>query len=160
MALAVMKWMTFLALFLVQGFSLMANDGKGQDVTFYVQLVRGTDAGVPPGPEARLVGPALEHRLRVFKWHNYWEMSRRTVVLKPGGKNRQRLTPQREVEIALTSPEEMTVSLFNNGKLSRLRKQAADTAFYIAGGDHDLTESWFVVIRRDNPEIAEVNVRQ
>ena len=76
-----------------------------EDMTFYVQLIRGTDERTPPSPEARLVGPELGRRLHVFKWKNYWEISRRTVVLKPGAKSRQRLTPQRELEISLTSPK-------------------------------------------------------
>jgi hypothetical protein len=53
----------------------------------------------------------------------------------------------------------MTVSIYNEGKLSRRRKQAANTAFYITGGDGDNTESWFIVVRRDSPEIAQANVK-
>jgi hypothetical protein len=154
-----MKRMTLLVLFLIGSAVLKASGTQDQAVTFYVQLIRGSDADTPPSPEARLVGPALDQRLRVFKWRNYWEIGHRTVVLKPGSKNRQRLTPQREVEIALSSPQDMTVSIYNEGKLSRRRKQAANTAFFITGGDRDNTESWFIVVRRDNPEIAQANVK-
>ncbi|MGP8236145.1 MAG: hypothetical protein ACLQVW_12125 [Limisphaerales bacterium] len=154
-----MKRMTLLVLLLIGSAGLTASGTQGQAVTFYVQLIRGTDAITPPSPEARLVGPALDQRLRVFKWRNYWETIRRTIVLKPGSKSRQRLTPQREVEIALTSPQDMTVSIYKEGKLSRRRKQAANTAFFIAGGDRDNTESWFIVVRRDNPEMAQANLK-
>jgi hypothetical protein len=154
-----MKRMTLVLLWLLGSAGLSATGTQDQALTFYVQLIRGTDAETPPAPAARLVGPALDQRLRVFKWRNYWEIGRRTVVLKPGGKNRQRLTPQREVEIALASPQNMTVSIYNEGKLSRRRKQAADTAFFIAGGDHDSTQSWFIVVRRDNPEMTQANVK-
>jgi hypothetical protein len=154
-----MKQMTLVLLLLIGSARLSATGNQDQAVTFYVQLIRGTDAETPPSPEARLVGPKLDQRLRVFKWRNYWETGHRTVVLKPGGKDRQRLTPQREVEIALTSPRTMIISLYNEGKLSRRRQQAADTAFYIAGGDHDNTQSWFVVVRRDNPEMTQANAR-
>jgi hypothetical protein len=154
-----MKRMTLVLLWLIGSAGLSATSAQEQALTYYVQLIRGTDAEMPPSPEARLVGPALDQRLRVFKWRNYWEIDHRTVVLQPGSKNRQRLTPKREVEIALTSPHNMTVSIYNEGKLSRRRKQAADTPFFIAGGDHDNAESWFIVVRRDNPEMAQANVK-
>lgn len=151
--------MTLVWLLLIGSAGLSVTATQEQPVTFYVQLIRGTDAATPPSPEARPVGPALDQRLRIFKWRNYWEIDRRTVVVKPGGRNRQRLTPQREVEIALTSPRSMTVSLYNQGKLSRQRKQSANTAFFIAGGDRDNSESWFIVVRRDNPEMAQANLK-
>jgi hypothetical protein len=155
-----MKRMTLVWLLWLWGASLAAGAAQDQEITFYVQLLRGTDAEVPPAPEAHRVGPELAHRLHVFKWQNYWEIARRTVVLKPGAKNRLRLTPEREIEIALASPQEMTVSIYTRGQLSRRRQQAADTAFYIAGGDHDTTESWFIVVRRDDPEIAQAGANR
>jgi hypothetical protein len=153
-----MKRMTLVWLLLIGGTALAASANE-ETLTFYVQLIRGTDAETPPAPEARLVGPELDQRLHVFKWRNYWEVARRTILLKPGAKNRQRMTPQREVEIALTSPQEMTVSIYTGGQLTRRRKQAADTAFYIAGGDHDNAQCWFIVVRRDNPETASASVK-
>jgi len=124
-------------------------DDRG--VTFYLQLIRGTEDDKPPAPEARLAGPEVSRRLQMFKWKNYWEMARRTVVLEDGGKIRQRMSPQREVSIELSAPREMTVCIYADGKLTRRRKQSLDTPFYIAGGDKDATQSWFIVVRRDKP---------
>ena len=86
----------------------------------------------------------------MFKWKNYWEVERRTVVLSAGGKSRQRMTPHREVEIVLSTPREMIVSIYADGKLTRRRTQAVESAFYIAGGDSEPAQSWFIVVRRDN----------
>src|SRR5208282_929970 len=113
-----MKRMALVLVLLLGGTGLTAS-AQDHPSTFYVQLIRGTDTEAPPEPRARLVGPELNHRLHVFKWKNYWEIARRTVVLKPGAKSRQRLTPQREVEIALTSPQDMTVSIYTAGQLTR-----------------------------------------
>lgn len=120
-------------------------------VTFYVQLIRGTGDDKPPTTEAKMAGPEISSRLQMFKWKNYWEIARKTVVLEAGGKHRQRMSAEREVEIALTAPGEMTVSIYADGKLTRRRKQPLDTPFYIAGGDKDATQSWFIVVRRDKP---------
>jgi hypothetical protein len=148
-----------LVLLLLVGAPGLASSAQNDSLTFYVQLVRGTDDVAPPSREARLVGPELGKRLQVFKWKNYWEMGRRTIVLKPGGETRQRMTPHRDIDIALTSAQEMTVSIYVDGKLSRRRTQPADTAFYIAGGDHDKAQCWFIVVRRDKPQIADVSVK-
>jgi len=134
--------------------------GSGADkgaVTFYLQLVRGTDDDKPPAPEATVAGPALCHRLRMFKWKHYWEIAHRTVVLDAGGITRQRLSAQREVGIALSAPAQMTVCIYTDGKLTRLRKQALDTPFYIDGGDN-AAQSWFIVVRRDKPPAAQAKL--
>jgi hypothetical protein len=125
-------------------------------VTFYVQLIRGSDEVAPPAPQAHLVGPKLDRRLHdVFRWKNYWEIKRETVTLNSGAKVRKRLAAQREVEIAWLGPKDMTVSIFTDGKLTRKRQQSIDTAFCIAGGDSDATQSWFIVVRRDNPDASD-----
>jgi hypothetical protein len=61
------------------------------------------------------------------------------------------MSPHQEVEIALTDPAEMTVCIYSNGKLTRRRKQSLDTPFYIAGGDKEEAQAWFIVVRRDKP---------
>jgi hypothetical protein len=124
------------------------------DVTFYVQLVRGTDADTPPAAGATLVGDALSHRLQMFRWKNYWEIKRQTVQVSTGAKIRRHLTRKRDVEIALTTPTDMTVSIYLDGKLTRKRAQPVNTAFYIAGGDNEEAQSWFIVVRRDKPQNA------
>jgi hypothetical protein len=144
-----LPWLILLALPV-----LAAGADKG-GVTFYLQLIRGSDDDKPPAPEARLAGPEISRRLQMFKWKNYWEITRRTAVLPAGGKTRQRMSAEREVEIALSAAHEVTVGLYTHGELIRRRKQSLDTPFYIAGGDKDATESWFIVVRRDQPTGAQ-----
>jgi hypothetical protein len=146
-------WLLVLALPL-----LTAGADKG-GVTFYLQLIRGTDGDNPPTTEARPAGPALCRRLQMFKWKNYWEMAHRTVVLEAGGRTRQRMSAEREVEISLASPNEMTICIYADGKLTRRRKQSVETPFYIAGGDKDVAQSWFIVVRRDKPPWAQAGLK-
>ncbi len=119
---------------------------------FYVQLLRGSDDDTPPAPEARPIGTDLNRRLHgVFRWKNYWEIKRQRVTLNAGKAVRARISPDREVEINLAKPEEMVVCIYTDGKLIRMRHQAIQTRFYITGGDNDGAQSWFIVVRRDNP---------
>jgi hypothetical protein len=131
----------------------MARGANGPAVTFYVQLVRGSDADSRPASQARAIGPKLDHRLHeVFRWRNYWEVKREVLNVKPGAKVRRRITPQREVEITMPDACDMVVSIYADGKLTRKRTQPIDAAFYIAGGDMDVAQPWFIVVRRDNPD--------
>jgi hypothetical protein len=143
-----------LALLLVGAPFLQAADAPS--VTLYVQLIRGSDLDSPPAPQARLIGPRLDHRLHdVFKWKNYWEIKRQTVTLKNGAKVRARMSPQREVEIAWPGPRDMTVCIYTDGKLTRKQVQSIDTTFFIAGGDKEVGQPWFIIVRRDNPDAGQ-----
>jgi hypothetical protein len=152
-----MKRLAFLLLVMMAATPLRAGAVDGSE-TFYVQLIRGTDDVTPPTPDAQPAGPALCRRLQMFKWRYYWEVERHTVVLNAGGRSRQRIMPHREVEIALSTPGEMIVSIYADGKLTRRRTQAVESAFYIAGGDSEPAQSWFIVVRRDNPAGAQGNL--
>jgi hypothetical protein len=138
-------------LLLLLALPFLAAGADTSGVTFYLQLIRGTEDDKPPTSEAKLAGPEVSRRLQMFKWKNYWEMARRTVVLQEGGKTRQKMSAQREVEIELNAPHDVTFCIYADGKLTRRRKQPLDTPFYIAGGDKDATQSWFIVVRRDKP---------
>jgi len=148
-----MKPILFAVMALLAG-ACLADAAPAGDITFYVQLIQGTDADAPPAAGATLVGDALSHRLQMFRWKNYWEVKRQTIQLSTGAKIRRHLTRQRDVEIALTTPTDMTVAIFLDGKLTRKRAQPVNTAFYIAGGDNEEAQSWFVVVRRDKPQNA------
>ncbi len=135
-------------------FPLIASAADKSAVTFYVQLIRGTEDANPPAADAKPAGAQITRRLQMFKWKNYWEISRKTVEVNPGSKIRQKLAPQREVEIAVGATNDMTISIYADGKLARKRRQPATTPFYISGGDKEANQSWFIVVRRDKPPDA------
>lgn len=142
--LPVMK--RFLLVLLLIG-APMLRAAEPSPVTFYIQLVCGSDSDTPPTPDAKLAGPKLDARLHgVFRWKNYWEVNREAVTLKPGGKIRRRVNAQKDIELAWPSGRQMTVCLYTNGKLTRKQDQSIDASFYIAGGDLTGSESWFVIV--------------
>jgi hypothetical protein len=121
-------------------------------VTFYLQLIRGNSESTPPAPGAKLIGPKLSQRLLpVFKWSNYWEIKRDSVDLEVGKSVRKKLSPEREVEVELLKTQEIAVRVIRNNKPPHETRQAAANALVICGGDKDEDQSWFIVVRRDNP---------
>lgn len=120
--------------------------------TFYIQLIRGSNDPKPPVANAKLIGPKLTQRLNpIFKWTNYWEVKRETIELEPGKRVRKTLAPERDVELELAGEQQMVVRIYKEGKAVREVHQSTESRFIIAGGDKDSDQSWFVVVRKDNP---------
>jgi len=120
--------------------------------TFYVQLIRGSDADKPENPTWAPVGPKLGKNLRaVFRWKNYWEVKREAVAVSSDKAARLHLTREREVELTLLDPPNVRIRLFNKGEMTRCSHQPIGEHMSILGGESKTGECWFVVVRRDSP---------
>ena len=140
----------FLILFGVHAICL----ADGQAVTFYTQLIRGSDQDKPTQASWKPVGPKLSKQFGPkFRWKNYWEVNRQSVSILPGKTARLRLNPEREIEIEVRNGEPSEIRLFNSGKLVRKSRQALECKMTIMGGGAEEVESWFIVIRRDKPTV-------
>jgi len=137
------------ALLLVSGCRPAARDSGA---TFYLQLVRGSDGDGPPTTDSKPIGQKLQNKLQcAFRWKHYWELKRDTVKVAPGIKVRDRLGPQQTVEIELLDSDTVAVRIYSGGQLIRSRQQPAADAFCVTGGHSGADQSWFIVVRRDQP---------
>jgi hypothetical protein len=140
----------FLGLLLVA--TIPGSTAEQPSLTFYLQLVRGNDQSEPPTEYAKPIGPILSQKLStVFKWKDYWELKRESIAVKQGAKVRKRLSEEHEVQVELSIPNTLTIRIFLNGRLTRTRIQPVHDAFCVAGGSAGPNQSWFVVVRRDEP---------
>ena len=99
------------------------------------------------------IGPELNKRLsNVFRWSEYYEVAREQVSVEPGKPAKVRLSGSRDVAISFQSPTEMEVRLYRDGTLVRKAKRKVKQQMTIMGGDSNMAEAWFVVVRRDKPE--------
>jgi hypothetical protein len=128
--------------------------GAGQEATtFYVQLVRGTEANQPPVPHCKRVGPKLAGTFcPVFKWKCYWELNRQHVAVAPGRAMRVKLGYGREAEIDLSNPKQRRVTAYQNGQLVDQTISPSGEAMTLIGGNRDGKSMWFIVVRRDKPQ--------
>ena len=124
-----------------------------QAVTFYVQLIHGSDSDKPEDAVCKPVGPKLGKILRgVFRWKNYCEVKRETLTLAKDKVARVPLTPEREVEIKLLDAPNTQIRLYHNGKVTRCSRQPIGEHMCVLGGDSTSGDPWFVVVRRDKPQ--------
>jgi hypothetical protein len=149
----VMKF--FLVLLAAAGLGVLPGRGAEQaSVTYYIQLVRGTDQAQPPTPESKAIGAKLSGRLRaVFRWEHYWELCRQEVRVMPGHSAKIQLSRERAVEISLSADGTRKVTAFCQGKAVTSLTRPAGAEMSILGGDREGKAGWFIVVRRDKPTV-------
>jgi hypothetical protein len=141
-------------LLVLAGFALAAM-GRAEEgaITFYVQLIRGTDDEQAPAPGSKRVGPKLAETFHaVFKWRRYWEISRKEVAVTPGHRAKLQLSNERAVVIDLTDPKTRKVTVFQKGQLVERTTRPVGDAMTLIGGDRDRQSAWFIAVRRDKPK--------
>lgn len=125
---------------------------NSERLAYHVQLVRASNEVQPPEPGRTAIGPKLAQHLRpVFSWTNYWEVARKEVFLSSGQRARLQLSPQRRVEIDLTTKGKRTVVAFSKDQAVSLVTRPIGESMTIIGGDRDNQTAWFIIVRRDRP---------
>src|SRR5437868_252659 len=77
----------------------LAADSKG-DLKFQVQLLWGTNDDKPPGQDLKEVEPRIMEGLKgIFKWKNYFEVTRKNLSVAPNATQRLKLSDKCEVEV-------------------------------------------------------------
>lgn len=123
----------------------------------YVQVIWGTDQIKPTGTSYREIGPKLSGRLSpVFKWKHYWETERKAVTLDPARVTRIQLANQRVLELERLKSGETEVRLFRkSGLVSKTRSTLKNGCMAILGGEKESKDSFFIVVRPDEPVTVE-----
>ncbi len=138
--------LTFLVLIAtaVQMLSVHAGEQK-----FVAMLIWGTDGGKPDDKDLKEVDPALKEKFgKIFKWKNYYEVSRQPVAVKAGESKHLKLSKKCEVKLQQTEKDGLNVELIGEGKsvYKGNRTMPLKDIFILAGDDKDAT-AWFVVLK-------------
>jgi hypothetical protein len=137
-------------LFLLLAFvapTVAQGDEKG--VKLQTQLVWGTNQDKPAGKNLKDVGSVLSEKLRkIFKWKNYFEVSRQMVDLPKQAAQRIKMSSKCELEFCQCGSDSLEVKLFGEGKLVIKKRQplVLGEPIVLAGDDKNDT-AWFVVIQ-------------
>ncbi|HEY0550293.1 MAG TPA: hypothetical protein VGF13_11890 [Verrucomicrobiae bacterium] len=144
--------MTRGALLLICFLTIFVQAAATKASVLYVQVIRGTDREKPAGKNYREIGPKLSAKLSpVFQWKHYWEMELKKVDFDPGEIAKVGLAGQRTLEIEKLKSGELEVRLFRRSGLVTKTRQAKNGRMAILGGEESNKESFFVVVRPDEP---------
>lgn len=126
--------------------------GAGTNKTVYIQFIRGTDRGCTGGT-CREVGPKLAKKLSpVFRWKHYWEIDRKKLVINLKKPTKIELPGDRKLELRLTGTDDVEALLYRRtGLVTKGAHHSLNTRMFILGGEEDSRESFFVVVRSDEP---------
>ena len=142
--------LAFLLVLSATAFGLSAQS-KAAEQKFAAILIWGTDGEKPKDKEAELkdVDAGLKDKFKnIFKWKNYYEVSRTNVTVKPGEQQKLMLSGKCEVIINHTEKHGTAVELI--GEKKSLYKNTISMPLkdiLIMGGPDKNETSWFVVLK-------------
>ena len=149
----------FLACLLLGSPALLPVGAAESPATLFVQVVWGTNGEPPAGMKCPEIGPKLAARLSpVFRWKHYFETERHPVAHDPQKVSKVSLANKRTLEIEKLKAGGTEIRLYCNGKLITKARQpldAKETRMTILGGEEANKDSYFVVVRADEPRAAE-----
>ena len=135
------------ALMAVAGSAATAEPSKA----IYVQFILGTDKSCPQA-NCREIGPKLSKKLSpVFRWKHFWEIDRKKLVVQAKKTTRIELAGDRKMEINFTKSDEVEVRLYRRTGLITKTRHSFGGPMSILGGEEDTHDSFFIVVRGDEP---------
>ena len=129
------------------GYQLRAGEAKGE-LKFAVQLIWGTNEEKPPGKDLKEVDPRITEALKgIFKWKNYFEVTRKNLAVASKAMQRVKLSDKCEVEVQNLGNSSVQIKLLGEGKCVHTRKESITPGKVIAFAGEDKNDTvWFVVL--------------
>jgi hypothetical protein len=143
------RW-RFLVLWLGLGWGLLqvAVGSVPAETRVQAVLVWGTNESKPAGKPLKELDAKLRERLaNIFKWQNYFEVSRKTAGVTPSKPQTVKLSDDCSVDIKILPENQAEVKLIGKGKtiVTRRHSLTKPDALVLAGDDKNNT-AWFVVL--------------
>ncbi|MBI3849294.1 MAG: hypothetical protein HY298_03230 [Verrucomicrobia bacterium] len=142
---------TRVASVIVFSLSLFANSSEvlAADLKVEARLVWGTNEDKSPNPDHKPVDATLAKKLRkVFKWHNYFEVNRKTATIPQNQTANINMSSKCVLEVKNLGNARVEVKLIGKGKLvSKNAQTLTPGEDLIVAGDDKNDTAWFVVIR-------------
>jgi hypothetical protein len=144
---SVMSQLSLAALFLLfcgpQAWSAPA-----EDLRLVAQLIWSTDGAKPADAKIKELDKETQVKLKgVFRWKNYYEVSREEFRVPAESKQRVRMSKKCEIEVEHQGRSAIEVKLYGEGKLLLTKRQVLRPGelLVLAGDDKDDT-AWFVIL--------------
>jgi hypothetical protein len=128
----------------------LAADNKPAEQKYTAILIWGTDDGKPDDKDLKDLDEALLEKFRKLpvKWKNFYEVTRKDLVVKTGHEQKITLSDKCELKIHQTEKEGMAVELIGDKKTVYKGTRSMPTKeMLIFGGDDKNATAWFVVLK-------------
>ncbi len=121
---------------------------QAAEVKIEARLIWGTNDDKYSNPQHTRVDEATAEKLRkIFKWKNYFQMSKQTAVIPSRGTKRLKMSDPCEIEITEMEGPRVEVKLFGKGKpVSKFVKPLSKGESLAIGGEDKNDCAWFIVI--------------
>lgn len=120
------------------------------ETVFQVQLIWGTDGEKPKDKPLKEVDVKFQDKLKgVFKWKNYFEVTRQPLTLPKEGLQKLKLSDKCDLQVQDLGNSRVEVRLFGEGKpVVKKAQSVAPGEMIILAGDSKNDTAWFVVLLR------------
>ncbi len=118
------------------------------DLSLSAQLIWGTNNEKPDDPKLKEITREVGEKLRgVFKWKNYFEVSRQNFKVNSSATRKVKMSEQCEIEVQNLGGSAVEVKLFGKGKLVVKKRQVFKPGeLLVLAGDDKNDTAWFVVL--------------
>jgi hypothetical protein len=127
---------------------LASSQARAEDLYLVSKLIWGTDKDNVSKPSLKPVDAETAKKFRnVFKWKNYYEVSRTNVYVASRTSQQIKMSKQCTIEITELAGPSVEVKLIGEGKpLHKIVKPLSKGEYFtIAGGSKD-DSAWFIAI--------------
>ncbi len=114
------------------------------------RLIWGTNEEKSPNAQHKKLDADIARRLEAipFKWRNYFEVNRQTIVINDQSYTRTRMSPECEIEVKDKGDSKVTVKLYGKGVLvKRVDKGLPKGEILNIGGDANGSNAWMILVR-------------
>jgi len=122
------------------------------DLNLSAQLIWGTNNEKPDDPKLKEITREVGEKLRgVFKWKNYFEVSRQNFKVDSSATKKVKMSEHCEIEVQNLGSSAVEVKLYGKGKLVVKKRQVIKSGeLLVLAGDDKNDTAWFVVLTLSN----------
>lgn len=136
------SWICAFALFVSVG------NIRAADIKLEIQLVWGTNAEGSPNANHTPVEPAVAKKLSMFKWKNYFRVSRQEVTVPSRSTKKIALSEKCEIEIKELEGPRIEVNVYGKGKhVKKITESISKQNSLTIAGDDKNDCAWFIIIK-------------
>lgn len=136
-----------IALFCLLGFPIF--QASAEEMKLEVQLIWGTNDSKSPDSNHKPLDPALVKKLKMFKWKNYFVVSRHQVTVPNREAKTVKLSPQCQIEIKELEGPRVEVNVYGEGKhVKKITEGLTRQGLLTIAGDATNDCAWFIMIRQ------------